>query len=181
MEENKRRKNIGKDIKKFNVLDVIIIVAVAFVATIALMLTIPKIQHRAKADEKTRISYSVTFYDVDANIVEQLSISNGQTVTDAVSGIALGKVDGDKQIEEAYCYALNPVADENGNYTVVKQKDVLGKTNITVTIEADAVYSEGKGYEIDGYRIAIGKEMQMRFPNYMGTGVCTGFEILAND
>ena len=68
MEDNKKQKSNGKRIK-FNVLDLIIIIAVIFVAVIAVMMTVPKIQDSSKAKEKIRISYTVVFYN-DCNYLK---------------------------------------------------------------------------------------------------------------
>ncbi len=177
MDDNRKRKKTVNGLKKFNVLDIIIIVAVIFVATVALLLTVPKIHDSAKSGETVRISYTVTFYNVDETVFDK--ISNGQLVTDIEDGITLGVVSGSPEAESSYDYVL--VTDDSGNNTVKKQEDAFGKRNITVTVEADAVYSEGKGYSVDGYRVAVGKEMQMRFPNYTDVGYCTGFTVLGND
>jgi len=176
MDDNKKRKNTVKSVKKFNVLDIIIIVAVLFIATIALILTVPKIHDRAKSSDSVRISYKITFYDVDEAIFDK--ISNGQLVTDVENGISLGTVSGSPEAEPSYTYVLS--TDESGNNTAKKQEDAFGKRNITVTVEADAVYLEGKGYIVDGYRVAVGKEMHIRFPNYTDIGYCTEFTVLGN-
>ena len=38
-------------------------------------------------------------------------------------------------------------------------------------------FTEGIGYNVDGYRIAIGKEMKLRFPDYTDIGYCTGITV----
>ena len=180
MEENKNKnKNKKKDRKglKFNILDLIIIIAVLFVAVIAVLFTIPKVQDKVGAGEKIRISYTVVFENIDELVFDQ--ISKGQTVTSVENGVLLGTVSESPEAEPAYTYVL--VTGESGENTVKKQEDPSGKRNITVTVEADAVYSEGKGYTIDGYRIAVGKEFNLRFPNYTDTGYCTGITVIGNN
>lgn len=172
MEENKKRKDKRKG--RFNVLDLIIIIVLIFAISIALILTIPKIRDRVQAGEKVRISYTVVFYNVDSSVFDQ--IASGQTLTDIVGGKILGMVSEPPETELSYSYVIE--TNENGDNVLKKQEDSMGKRNIIVTVEADARYSEGEGYTVDGYRIAVGKEMQIRFPNYTDTGYCTGIIVI---
>ena len=103
-------------------------------------------------------------------------ISNGQIVTESEDGISLGYVLGAPESEPAYSYVL-PEGYSIENPVVEKTDDVLGRKNITVTVEAEAVYSEGSGYTVDGYRIAVGKEMNLRFPDYTAIGCCTDLTV----
>ena len=145
-----------------------------FVAVVAVMMTVPKIQDRAEAGEKIRISYTVVFYNVDEAVFDK--ISSGQNVTEAEDGISLGYVFGVPSSEPSYSYVL-PEGVDAENAVVEKSEDALGRKNITVTVEAEAVYSEGSGYTVDGYRIAVGKEMNLRFPNYTAIGYCTDLTV----
>jgi len=49
---------------------------------------------------------------------------------------------------------------------------VPDKKNILITIEADAYYNTDEGYTVNNYRIAVEKEMNVRFPYYTGTVQC---------
>jgi len=172
--ENKKKEKKGL---KFNVLDLIIIITVIFVAVVAVLYTVPQFHNRVSSGEKIRISYTVVFENVDESVFDQ--IAKGQTVTNADNGIALGTVSESPEAEPAYTYVL--VTGESGANTVKKQEDPSGKRNITVTVEADAVYAEGKGYAVDGCRIAVGKEFNIRFPNYTDTGYCTEITVIGNN
>ena len=63
---------------------------------------------------------------------------------------------------------------DEGNSSSV-QKTIL------VTITCSAKYSEGLGYTVNGYRIAINQEMSLCFPGYSGSGQCISVTVLETE
>ena len=45
-------------------------------------------------------------------------------------------------------------------------------SGVTVTVVVDALYVEGTGYTVNGRAIRIGSAYTLRFPGYVGNGVC---------
>ena len=43
---------------------------------------------------------------------------------------------------------------------------------VSVVIVTDAVYESGVGYAVEDCRIAVGRTYQLRFPGFVGSGVC---------
>lgn len=170
MNENKNNVSSAKKGGKFNVLDLLIIVVVLFVLAIATVITIPKIQKSVEIGEKVVITYTVVFEGVDDKFYDK--IKEKQTAFDVESNRALGKVE-QSEVEPYSEYVL-------AEGTVTKQEIADKGKNVIVTITANAVYNEGSGYTVDGYRIAIGKEMELRFADFTGVAYCTGISASNN-
>ena len=49
--------------------------------------------------------------------------------------------------------------------------------NIIVTVECTATYIEGKGFTVSGERIAVGKQFNLRFPEFSGSGYCIDVKV----
>ena len=174
MEENKSTKKISKG-SKFNILDLIIVVGILFIITALVVMTFPRFSDKAKLGKKVMVSYTLVFEAVGEDAFDKISI--GDPLTDLKDGKALGKVSETPKIEPYYTYIMGTTPE--GETVSEKKEDHLGRSNITITVEAEAVYSEGSGYTVNGYRIAVGKEMNVRFPNYTNTGTCVGFRVLS--
>jgi hypothetical protein len=90
----------------------------------------------------------------------------GDEALNAVNKASLGRVSSirnDILYAEAY---YNSETDE------VSMKEYPDRYNLQVTITADAVFEEGKGYHVKGSRIAVGGQYSLMFPDYIGSGYC---------
>lgn len=175
MDEKKQVLNKKRN-GSFNVLDFLIIVVVLFVIAVAVMLTIPKIRQTVQAGEKVTILYTVVFENVDENVYNKIKLD--QTVIESNSGSLIGTVSEPPESEPSYEYVLK--TDASGNREVVKKQSDNGEKNIIVTITTEAVYNEGTGFTVEGYRIAVGKQMDLRFADFIGTGYCDGISVMGN-
>jgi len=175
MEENnikavKSNKNV-----RFNILDLIIIVGILFIITALVIMALPKFSNIVESGQKVMISYTLVFEAVDENSFDKIVI--GDPLTDTKDGKALGKVSDTPKIEPYYTYVKG--SSEGDIVTAEKKEDYQGRSNITITVESEATYSEGKGYTVNGYRIAVGKEIGVRFPNYTNVGTCIGINVVS--
>ena len=177
MNDNKNNVSPIKKGGKFNVLDLLIIIVVLFALAIAIIITIPKIQKSVEIGEKVEITYTVVFEGVNDRVYDKIKAN--QKAVEALSNRSLGTV---KQTEiEPYSeYVIVQGTDGNGEtvYTAVKQEIAEKGKNIAVTITADAVYNEGSGYTVEGYRIAVGKQIEIRFADFTGTAYCTSVTVI---
>lgn len=157
---------------RFNFLDAVIVLLLLLFATAAVILLLPQAVDIIGGAGDIEIVYTVVFSNVDENLALTANIFDGQTVTDKTSGRIIGTVTGDALIGDSY---QNVIADgENNAGTVMIESAVLeGKKTVTVTLTANASYTEGKGYEVNGCRIACNREYTMVFPGFTGEGVCT--------
>ena len=112
---------------------------------------------------KTPLRYTISCRTVRQEYVTD--IHAGDTVLDAVGKRTIGKVSDftvTPATTEVYC------REENCLRTVVYPDHVT----LTLTVEALAS-REGNGYSISGFYLIGGKQIPLRLPNFVGTGVCT--------
>jgi len=181
MDENKgKHTESPRKGAKLNVLDLIIIMFFVFVAALAVLLTIQGFEEAASSGKKVRISYTVIIKDIDDTVYKNVfesanpadntyKVEVGQTVTDALTGASLGSVE--KLPESVPYYEFVLSTDEAGAYSAVKHQ-YTNHHNIIITVTAEAVYTEGTGYTVDGKRIAVGRELNLRIAGFSETGVC---------
>lgn len=115
-----------------------------------------------------KISYTLTFYNVEEAFIA--AIRKGNAPYDADSKTELGVVSADAT---SVPYELTVAVTTPDAAVVGESKQVPGRYNVTVTITADAVYTKGIGYTVNGRSIRIGGTYHVRFPAYVGNGVCT--------
>ena len=151
------RKNTNKNTSKFsfNVIDmliILIIVVAAFFLVYCLILGNDISDLGAKNAE---VEYSVIIPKAD--IIFKDSISVGDNVTDPKTGNSLGTV---KKI--SYSVSFERVTDDDGNEKLYINPD---KIDIAVTISCNAKTKNNK-YRISGVILAIGKYIDVCFPDY---------------
>ena len=168
---------------RFNIIDLIlIIVSLVLVAVIVYVFSpISWISNMMQKESKT-IDYIVEFTNVDRSF--EKSISEGETVIDAVSKSNIGKVSNfelNGYVEYDWV-AESEVLDEDAQIAGEEPKisykpvaiDYPEKCNLVVTITVSANHTAEKGYYIDSTRIAVGEKMSLRFPGFVGEGYCIG-------
>ena len=162
---------------RFNILDVVILAVILLCAAGALAVLLPKSAEMFSGGDNVNITYTVVFNNVDEELAA--NIAGGQGVSDEASGKLLGTVVGTPGIESYWEFVLND--DGNGSYFLDREQYAdIGKVNITVTFTAEASYSEGNGYSVNGIRIAADREYKMMFPDFEGSGVCTMVSVTGN-
>ena len=160
---------------RFNFIDlVLILLAVAIIATLFYVFSPDSIIRDWLKKEEKNIRYTIEFVNIDEQYIDY--IKKNDTVSDSVTKGNLGTVE--SVVPTAYIeYVLveNNV-DENGNPTAptlepVEHKD---KYNIVITITAKADFSEDTGYTVGSTRIAVGEKLFLKFPDFVGEGYCIG-------
>lgn len=164
--------------RKFNFIDFLIILVLVAILGIVIYVFSPWSQiEKIWSDDKVELTYFVEIKDVDIEYID--SIREGDVITNSVTKSALGTIREISNMEKAYVYDY--VLDENGNMTCVLSEHPK-KYNITVKVVADADFTDNVGYTVNGARVAIGEMLDMRLPNYVCSGECTGmYEINTED
>lgn len=151
--------------RRFNIIDVLIIVAVILLGAVVVNIVVPTgLWGDLFGGSTEEIQYTVELIGVDRAYVD--NFAEGDTVVDAVSKFALGTV---------------TAVDNNSHYRVLSYNEKLGestyityqdKYNVLITVSVAAEYEEGVGYTVGGRRIAVGENMSLRFPGFAGEGYC---------
>ncbi len=122
-----------------------------------------------------KISYTLTFYNVEETFVT--AIRKGDTLYDADNKADLGVVSNDvTSAPYTLTVAVTGVNAKGETVVTGEGKQVPGRYNVTVTITADAVYTKGIGYTVNGRVVRIGGTYHVRFPAYVGQGVCASIQ-----
>jgi len=73
---------------------------------------------------------------------------------------------------------------ENGKHYFLED-EIPGKTSVTVEVEVVALCEEDKGVFVEGMRISTGMKYELRFPQFISEGRCSGIntqtEVVANE
>ncbi len=157
--------------RKFNVIDVLLIVAVVLVVAALVYVFLPSsLIKNLTADETKAIQYTVEFVGVDEAFLNNIQID--QVIYDSVSKSEMGKV-----YAVDYSHPYEELTYDENNNGVGILTPVEGKYNIQVTITATAQYKSGEGYTVGGTRIAVGEKLFAKFPNFVGEGYCIGLVV----
>ena len=156
--------------RSFNIVDVLIILAVLLLGAIVVNIVAPTawFKELISGSEQT-IEYTVEFTGVDRDFVD--NISENDAVVDAVSKFSLGRVAAVDNNSHYRVLGYNEETNEGGYVTYQDRYNVL----VTVTVTAD--YKEGTGYSVGDRRIAVGEKLSLRFPNFVGEGYCIGVSV----
>ena len=154
--------------RKFNFIDVLIILAVVLLGAVVLNLFFPQGIFKSSSVQK-EIQYTVEFLGVDEAFIEK--IKENDNVIDSVSKYNVGSV---------------MTVDSSMPYTELKYDSLAGeghlaafenKYNVLVTISVVAEYNEGEGYSVGDRRIAVGEKLSLRFPDYASEGYCVSLSV----
>ena len=167
----KKPKLAAKKGWRFNLLDLVIIFLLLLFATGCVIMLLPQVMDIIGGAGNTEIVYTVVFDEVDETLALTANIYDGQSAVDRSTGRVVGTVTGDALIGDAY---QNVIANgSEGGMVLIESAVIDGKKTVTVTMTASATYSEGRGYEVNGCRIATNAEYEMMFPGFTGKGICT--------
>lgn len=158
--------------RRINVIDILfILLAVALVLVSVSYFT--DFSFFGIGGEIRTLEYVVEFEGVDANMADR--ISSGDSAVSGSERFSMGKViNVEKAQDVRFLYnSENSIiervaipADENGNTTVT----------LKVTLVVDAEFNAGKGYSVNGNRIAVGQTTELVFTGYSGTGKCVSIK-----
>ena len=154
--------------RRFNFIDVLIILAFILIGAIVLNLFFPQGLFKSSSVKK-EIQYTVEFLGVDELFVDK--IKENDTVIDSVAKYNMGNV---------------MTVDSSMPYTELKYDSAEGvghlatfenKYNVLVTVSVAAEYNEGEGYSVGDRRIAVGEKLSLRFPDYASEGYCVSLSV----
>jgi hypothetical protein len=153
-----------------NLFDLLIIfVLLVAIVLLAMGIRLPDLFGTRESGRACRVEYTLTLQGVDERFAE--AILSGDALVTADTGAALGNVTGEVLVAPHRIPALVS-AGEGSEASTVVLKEVPGQFDITATVQADAIYTEGVGYTVGDRAIRAGAAYHVRFPNYVGVGVC---------
>jgi hypothetical protein len=150
---------------KFNIMDVLILLAVAAVAAVLVYVFV--LSENTPVDSlggtpTTKITYVVELTGIDDALSDNISV--GETLIDAAKKMNIGTI---VAVEtRPYVYLGKNLTDGTMELTTVDNK-----STIYVTVEADATLT-GIAYSISGYDIYVGEKVYLSLPDFTGTGYC---------
>ena len=163
--ERSRRRGKTRSGRRFNVLDVIIILIIVAVLALTLLAYLPGGLFRlAQNSSNATIIYTVEIKGVKRELAKGISV--GDPVTEKETSINLGSVSAEVEVMPYSQVRYDAASGE----VVLDEYEELSTLLITVT--ADAKSDPSKGYSIGGRRIAIGAEYKLSLPGFEGTGNC---------
>lgn len=154
------RKN-GRFLNFFD-LFVIFIVLVAL-ALLILGVRISDIFGTANDGRPCRLEYQMRFSAVDETFAESVKI--GDALYDVDTKAILGRVTAVKTTQSLTL--------SDGKVSALAEK-----VDIVVTVQVEAVYTEGVGYTVGTGALRIGSDKTLRFPGFVGTGECVALNEL---
>lgn len=153
-----------------NLFDLLVIfVLLTAVVLLAFGIRLPDLFGEQETGRACRLEYTVTFRGVDERFAQ--AVASGDALLTADTGVAIGSVAGEVEVHPHMMPTRVSSTEEGGEATVV-MKPVPGQVDITVTVVADAIYTQGVGYTVNGQAIRAGAAYHIRFPNYVGVGSC---------
>ncbi|MBO4979261.1 MAG: DUF4330 family protein [Clostridia bacterium] len=106
------------------------------------------------------LEYTVEIEYVEASLVDNVRL--GDEALNAVTKASMGRV---SAVRNDILYAEVYYDSEEDT---VSMKEYPDRYNLQITITANAVFEEGKGYSVKGSRIAVGGAYSLTFPEYAG-------------
>ena len=150
---------------KFNIMDVLILLAIAAVAAVILYVFVfsenTPMDSLGKA-QATKITYVIEVTGVDDALSDNISV--GETLIDASTKMNIGTIVAVES--QPYVYLGKNITAGTMELTTVDNK-----STIYVTVEANATLS-GISYNISGYSIYVGEQVYLSLPHFTGTGYC---------
>lgn len=151
---------------RFTALDLIILVVLLAVAAAVVWFFGPFRDGEAGKDAQVNIEYTIEIKGMEEEYLGNIRV--GDIVIDSVTKKGIGTVTAVETMP-LVDYVLNT---EDG---VMMEKEYPGRSTILVTVSSPATVNE-RGYNIDGYRVAIGVLHYLQLPNFVGIGYCIGVE-----
>jgi hypothetical protein len=149
---------------RFNVVDFFVVLFVVLVLVASVAYFIPEVTAHFAANGEVEITYVLEFRGVDDDFIA--NVLSGDNAYESSQNFSMGTV---KAVStEAY----SSLEYDNALGEAVL-KDHPAKKTLVITITSTAVYTEGEGYSINGKRIAVGAQYNVRFPNFSGSAYCT--------
>lgn len=157
-------KNEGKVKFRFNIIDALLILVILAAAVLLVWIFSSSNLNLFGSSEKVEIEYTVELRQIRDEFRGDSFFTEGDPVTDTVTLYDIGEL-----ISVSYSNAIYTGVNDNGELVV---SDYPNHINITLTIRAEADVSDDE-YSLGGYKIAVGKAVSLRIPDFTGEGYCT--------
>ncbi len=173
------KKAKGDRKRSINAVDIVLILMLLSFVVIFVFLFAPNPGLDRDGDQNVRLEYTVEISGISKEMAAKINV--GDQVFDEVDRYVIGSVT-NTEIDDCVEYVYNEASGrieaiaytDEGNSSAVRK-------NVLVTITANAKYTEGSGYTVNGYRIAVNREMSLCFPGYSGKGQCISVTILETE
>ena len=160
---------------KFNFVDAFLVILIIAVVAMLIAYFLPGISSYFSDGDKYIVTYEIEFRGIDSD-VDLKGITSGMPVFDARNNSEIGQVKTEVVVNPHGVLVNSGELIENGNGEY-KGNIVSHPTlkDIVITVEGEAIYSgENASFLINGQRIAVGREFNVRFGGFTGVGYCTG-------
>ena len=147
---------------KFNIIDLLIVIAVFCVAAAVIHVYFSDLSFGGKK-EKTTVTYSLRFSGIDESFIS--AIAEGEAVVDS-DGYAFGTV-----VSADLFETHKEITYDSENRKVVSVP-YPSLCDLTVIIRVNAESDPDRGYTVSGKRIAVGAEYDVSMPGFEGHGMC---------
>ncbi len=151
---------------RFNVFDFILIVLVIIIITVTTVKFIRSNPGIISGGGQNAV-FTVTTVALPEMLKEQIKV--GDSIYDTESSQLLGKV----TAVQSDVYKLSGINESTGATVTT---DIEGKIVLTITVEAPVWFENGT-YNIDGYRISVGKPISVRTDSVSVSGECTALTV----
>jgi hypothetical protein len=143
----------------------VIFVVLVIVALLILGVRVTDLFGSRTVGRACRVEYQICFSAVDDSFANAIAKGDGLYDADTKSG--MGVVLAVEASPSKAPIVSSSAEDQTGELIILP-----GRVDVTVTIVVDALYVEGTGYTVNGRAIRIGSAYTLRFPGYVGNGVC---------
>lgn len=157
--------------KALNLFDMIVIALV--IVAIALLVTGMHVGNLFGGNEGENVNLTYTLVLRDVEEAYANAIRQGDEIYDVNTRTVVGTVTQTPAVTLHTEIALQRA--EDGTVKAV-EAIVPGRVDITVTVLGQAEYREGEGYYVGDQSIRVGAFYTVRFPDYLGSAQCTGFD-----
>jgi hypothetical protein len=151
----------------------VIFVVLVIVALLILGVRVTDLFGSRTVGRACRVEYQICFSAVDDSFANAIAKGDGLYDADTKSG--MGVVLAVEASPSKAPIVSSSTEDQTGELVTLP-----GRVDITVTVVVDALYVEGTGYTVNGRAIRIGSAYTLRFPGYVGNGVCVQLTEVGN-
>ena len=163
VKRNIQRARRGNGLNLFDLF--VIFVVLVIVALLILGVRVTDLFGSRTVGRACRVEYQICFSAVDDSFANAIAKGDGLYDADTKSG--MGVVLAVEASPSKAPIVSSSTEDQTGELVTLP-----GRVDVTVTVVVDALYVEGTGYTVNGRAIRIGSAYTLRFPGYVGNGVC---------
>ena len=169
MEQNKAVRTRRR--RGFNFIDAVLVLIILLLVAILITAFAPFSSIVLSRGDEVTLEYTVEVRNVSGDIADQISTRGGYPLLDASTQYSLGDV---ALVDTATPYTVLTYNNATASAELTEYPD---RYNVQITVSAPAIYRAGVGYTVNGYRIAVGKEIAVRCAEFTGTGYCISMSV----